>query len=89
MKPSHFWPVTYLVAPINDDFDGKGTLVAVVISVLPWHKFFETILPDGTKGMCVIIRSTCRASLTYQVNVPNVVEFLGTADLHDPAFDHL
>jgi hypothetical protein len=82
------WPVTFLVAPVNDDFDGKGTLVAFVSSVLPWHNFFENILPEGSRGMHVIIRSTCGPSLTYQVNGP-IVEFLAFGDLHDPAFDHL
>jgi hypothetical protein len=82
------WPSTFLIAPINDDFDGKGMLVAFYISVLPWHKFFENILSDGSKGMYVIIRSSCGASLTYQVNGPSV-QFLGYGDLHDPTFDHL
>jgi hypothetical protein len=82
------WPTTFLVAPINDNFDGKGTLVAFISSVIPWHHFFEKILPDDTKGMYVIIRSTCGASLTYQVNGPSV-QFLGYGDLYDPVFDHL
>jgi hypothetical protein len=82
------WPSTYLIAPINDDFDGKGMLVAFYISVLPWHKFFENILSDGSKGMDVIIRSSCGASLTYQVNGPSV-QFLGYGDLHERAFNHL
>jgi hypothetical protein len=80
------WPVTFLVSPVFDDFDGKGALVAFVSSVLPWHQFFENILPEGTRGMYVIIQSTCGASLTYQVNGPSV-EFLGFGDLHDPAFE--
>jgi hypothetical protein len=63
LDDSATWPTTFLVAPIRDDFDGKGTRVAFVSSVLPWHKFFENILPDGAKGMYVIIRGTCGASL--------------------------
>jgi hypothetical protein len=66
----------------------KGTLMAFFVSIIPWHKFFENILPDGTKGMYVIIQSTCGPSLTYQVNGASV-EFLGIGDLHDRAFDHL
>jgi hypothetical protein len=80
------WPTTFLIAPIYDDFDGKGTLVAFFVAVIPWHKFFENILPDGAKGMYVIIRNSCGRSLTYQVNGPSV-EFLGTGDLYDPAFE--
>ena len=82
------WPATFLVSPVNDDFDRKGKLVAFISAIVPWHNFFENTLPDGSKGMCVIIRSTCRPSLTYQVNGRNV-EFLGIGDLHDPTFDHL
>jgi hypothetical protein len=82
------WPTTSMFAPIFDDFDGAGKLSGIIVSVVPWHNFFRNILPEGTREMLLIIRSTCGPSLTYQVQGPHV-RYVGAGDLHDPDFEHL
>jgi hypothetical protein len=87
-KISETWPTTSMFAPIFDDFDGAGKLSGILVSVVPWHNFFRNILPEGTKEMFLIIRSTCGPSFTYRVQGPHVA-YVGTGDLHDTDFDDL
>jgi class 3 adenylate cyclase len=82
------WPITAMFAPIFDDFDGKGKLSAILVLIVPWHRFFQNILPEGTKELLLVVRSTCGPSITYQVQGPNVA-YVGAGDLHDPDFEHL
>jgi hypothetical protein len=82
------WPSSFMLAPVFDDLDGNGSIVALLASVVPWAKFFQNILPDGTKAMDVVIQSTCGAALTYKVTGQTVTP-VGKCDCHDPSFDHL
>mmetsp|Transcript_8004 Transcript_8004/g.20080 ORF Transcript_8004/g.20080 Transcript_8004/m.20080 type:complete len:1233 (+) Transcript_8004:204-3902(+) len=60
--------------------------VALVVSYFYWRDFLKDILPEGERGLVVVIGNACNQSFTYQVNGADPV-YLGPGDLHDPAYD--
>ena len=94
------WPESFMTVPVFDhryDYDDEDstTLVATITSILPWHKYFESLLPEGIDGIYIVVKSECPEQscdlqlpeFTYQIDGP-VVSYLGTgSDFHESTYD--
>ena len=92
-----FEPVIDVFYPIIDDISyvdvsnhatANKTLVGVIAVSIYWREFIRNILPPGSDGIIVMIRSPCNLPFTYQINGPDVT-FIGVRDDHDSKYDHL
>ena len=95
-----FEPVVDIFYPIIDDISHvdiskhkdhstiNHTIVGVIAVSIYWREFIRDILPPGSDGVVVVIRSTCNLPFTYQIYGPNV-KYLGVFDLHESKYDHL
>ncbi|CAB9531601.1 Receptor-type guanylate cyclase gcy (Partial), partial [Seminavis robusta] len=68
----------------NDEKEIVGVIQGGVI----WNTYFESILPEGTKNITVILENQCNQTFTYNVG-GETGEFQGLEDLHDPKYDYL
>jgi hypothetical protein len=89
------WPESYMVVPIfnhtrqpGDIDDSSGKVVATLVSLLPWHKYFDNLVPEGIDGIYLVVRDTCSNAFTYMINGP-VVDYLGAGDWHEPYYNDL
>lgn len=84
--PAH-WPQSYLAAPIFKDAasGSRSDLVGSLVAVLPWHTYFENVLPGGNGGLLAVMHDSFNQTVTYRIDGPKVT-FLGLGDLHDPYF---
>lgn len=95
-----FEPVVDVFYPIVDDIShvdvSKGnnfttsnnTIVGIIAVSIYWREFIRDILPPGSDGVVIVIKSPCNLPFTYQINGPNV-KYIGVLDHHDSKFDHL
>ena len=80
-------PHSFLVTPVYPTLDGttSTTVAAVLAGFLPWHIYFQNILPEGIPGIVVVIQN-CNHSFTYDVDGPTVL-YRGMGDFHDANYD--
>jgi Adenylate and Guanylate cyclase catalytic domain len=64
----------------------KSTVVGFLASTFFWRGFLTDILPEGQRGLVVVISNECNQTFTYQVNGLEAV-YLGSGDYHDPQYD--
>ena len=92
------WPASFMAAPIYDriivdDISGVGNtttgnkrkLVGALTAEMPWHSYFQNLIPEGVNGLILVVRNTCNQSFTYQIDGPTVT-YLGPSDLHDKSY---
>lgn len=85
LKGEDGYPVSLLMTPIHKGVRRQSPIVAVLVGVIPWNDFLENLLPEGEDGIIVVV-SNERQAFTFEINGPTV-DYLGTGDLHDPAYD--
>jgi class 3 adenylate cyclase len=79
-----------LLQPVYRDLDedGASEIVGYFKAELPWKTYFQSLLPDGKKGIMVVVENTCGQTITYVLDGPKAT-FVGNGDHHDPAFDDM
>ena len=69
-------PVSDINYPVYDTLDDielpsesydPTKIVGVVTSVFYWRDIFKNILPEGRRGIRVVVDNPCKASFTYQI----------------------
>jgi Adenylate and Guanylate cyclase catalytic domain len=63
-------------------------MVGYISATIPWHVYFNNLLPNGVSGIVLVLSNTCEQEYTYKLD-GHQVTFMGTGDLHDTAFDDL
>eukprot|EP00934_Nitzschia_sp_Nitz4_P002491 Nitzschia sp. Nitz4//scaffold249_size28687//2274//5772//NITZ4_008114-RA/size28687-snap-gene-0.0-mRNA-1//1//CDS//3329544008//2481//frame0 len=81
------WPESLLLTPVHASSDVDSPVVAVLTGVVPWHIFFENILPESADGLVVVVRGATD-TFTFELDGPSV-SYVGYGDLHDAKYDHL
>jgi hypothetical protein len=81
-------PQSLLVQPIFEDFGNDARIVAILVAVLPWDKFFENLLHEGVERITCVLKDTCGDEFTYKINGPEAF-YIGEGDLHDREYDQL
>jgi len=61
-------------------------VVAVFALSIYVRDLLRDILPSDSNGIVVVFENTCKQTFTYEFKGPDVV-YLGSDDLHDPAYD--
>jgi hypothetical protein len=49
------------------DSNVNNKVVAVLAGVFYWRDVLKNVLPDGKKGLVVVIENTCTSTFTYQI----------------------
>jgi class 3 adenylate cyclase len=80
-------PVTLLVTPVYTSSQMDAELVGIVGGIVEWRHKFAQILPEGVKGIILVVKNACNQAFTFEVNGPSVV-YLGPEDLHDHEYDN-
>jgi hypothetical protein len=78
-------PHSVHITPIKGSFDEGYSVVALLLSVVDWDKFFSRLLPEGSNGIFAVLQNSCEQSVTFEINGPTAT-FVGVGDLHDPFF---
>lgn len=87
-------PHSFLLEPVYTTIENhvkdheRDDLVAFVVAVMPWDRYFKGILHEGTSGIVVVLHDTCGDHATLRLDGPRVT-YLGEGDLHDRSFNHL
>ena len=81
-------PMNLYYQPIFSDFSESKSVVAFVHMALRWQEHFENLLHDETKGIVVVLRSTCGDLITLQID-GSTVSNLGSGDLHEEEYEYL
>ncbi|CAB9519207.1 Receptor-type guanylate cyclase gcy [Seminavis robusta] len=71
-----------------DPNDETREIVAVLVIGVVWNTYFQSVLPEGTKDITVILENQCNQTFTYSVG-GKTGEFQGFEDFHDPKYDYL
>ena len=82
-------PESFILTPIYNRVEKDPSvddIVGVVLSMLPWDKYFTDLLPEGINGIALVISDTCNKTFTFEVNGP-AVAYIGPGDLHDLDYD--
>jgi class 3 adenylate cyclase len=80
-------PASYMAAPVYQTNEKDSELVAMVTAVLPWHTYFERLLPEGVDPLFLVVSNTCNQTFTYEIHGPDIT-YLGVGDLHDNKYTH-
>jgi class 3 adenylate cyclase len=81
-------PESFMATPIRDKAGPGGKLVAILIARLPWVDYFKNVVPEGIKGITVVVRNACTEDNSYRVDGPEV-EFIDFVDSHETQYDNL
>eukprot|EP00934_Nitzschia_sp_Nitz4_P002708 Nitzschia sp. Nitz4//scaffold42_size132992//119267//129070//NITZ4_003422-RA/size132992-processed-gene-0.49-mRNA-1//-1//CDS//3329551787//2698//frame0 len=81
-------PVTDLYIPIYDTYDENATLVALLSSNIYWQVYFEDVLSDNDKGICVILENTCGQAYSFHIHGSHA-RYMGQGDLHETKYSHM
>ena len=74
---------SYFLEPVFETFENDAEVVAFVIAVFPWNRYFKNVLPED---VTIVIDNQCGDIFTYQI-VEEDAAFIGSGDLHDPDYD--
>jgi hypothetical protein len=79
-------PESFMAAPVYQNNDKDSELVAMLTAALPWHSYFENVLPEGIDVVILVVSNTCNQTFTYAIEGPEIT-YLGIGDHHDPKYD--
>ena len=65
--------------------DFKSDVVALLTASLAWDVFVVNLLPDGVRGIILVLDNTCVQQHTYEVDGSTAV-YMGEGDLHDRTY---
>jgi hypothetical protein len=80
------WPRSFMASPMYNRLGEGAELVGTVTALLPWHSFFQNVIPEGINGIVIVVRNTCDQEFSYRIDGPEV-SYLGPKDHHDPNYD--
>ena len=66
----------------------NGTVVGTIIVTRPWHYLIQNILPEGSRGIHVVIGNKCNQSFTYEIDGPRV-HFLGSGAIYETQYESM
>jgi hypothetical protein len=79
--------VTTMLYPVFDSFDVLQREVVAFLGVdIFWESYLEGILPNHTKGIYVIVETSCNTTFSFYLDGPNAI-FLGMGDNHSSSYD--
>jgi hypothetical protein len=55
------------IQPLEANSSSENMTIAVISSLFFWRDVFKGILPQGGKGIIVVMENQCSPSFTYQV----------------------
>lgn len=61
-------PHTLTAQPVYDSLSRETKVVGYVFSVFAWDHILVELLPEGVRGIVVVIRNTCGEFCTYVLN---------------------
>ena len=79
-------PESFVAAPVYQNNNEDSELVAMLTASLPWHSYFEKVLPEGIDGIVLVVNNTCNQTFSYLIEGPEI-SYLGLGDLHDPKYN--
>ncbi|KAL7573558.1 hypothetical protein ACA910_008696 [Epithemia clementina (nom. ined.)] len=81
-------PFSSYMQPVFSSFENKSsdTLVAVLEFILPWGSFFTNSMPEGVRGIYLVLESSCKQTMTWEFRANRAI-FIGFGDQHDRSFD--
>lgn len=85
-------PICTTYYPVYGDIHSTTSeaeeVVAVMLGGIMWKTYFESILPDGTLPLVVVLENQCQQNYTYSVG-GNHAKFIDHGDWHDSKFDYV
>ena len=72
----------------EDPHDLDSPVVGVISGPVAWDASLRNVLPEGVKGIRVIIRNNCNDTFTYEIEGKDAF-FLGNGDQHDSKYDSM
>eukprot|EP00934_Nitzschia_sp_Nitz4_P000116 Nitzschia sp. Nitz4//scaffold136_size62208//9461//13452//NITZ4_006362-RA/size62208-augustus-gene-0.6-mRNA-1//-1//CDS//3329535600//116//frame0 len=82
-------PHTFWCFPVHEDpTDDDSRIVAAFFAAMSWDVFLLGLLPEGVKGITVVLENTCDQSFTFEIDGPQVY-YVGEGDFHDTTYDYL
>jgi cytoskeletal protein RodZ len=86
MSPLYPFVGTNEDAPQQGEILLTGEMSGILLTVIEWSRYLNSILPSGVNGIVAVLSNTCGQTFTYQINGPEAV-FVGDGDLHDSNYD--
>ncbi|KAL7557469.1 hypothetical protein ACA910_019319 [Epithemia clementina (nom. ined.)] len=79
----------YIVQPVYTIMgNATSELGGVLFAFFSLDYLLKDLLPEGIRGLFVVVENTCGDSFTYEL-AGNGVTYKGPGDLSDPAYQHL
>jgi hypothetical protein len=82
--PEIYWPVSFMASPVYNRLGDGAELAGVLTAGMPWHSYFQNVIPEGINGIIVVVENTCDQVFSYRIDGPEVT-YLGPQDYHDPS----
>ena len=61
-------PHSLLMVPVFEKLnDRQSPIVGLIFGVVPWDRYLANLLPEGTSGICCVLRNTCGQTHTYSL----------------------
>ena len=80
-------PQAFYYQPLYDSFDKESRkFVGQLLILLRWNVYFSDILPDGVRGISLVLENTCNDTATWEIE-GKTARFVGLGDLHDDSYD--
>jgi hypothetical protein len=80
------WPSSFMASPVYNRLGGGAEIAGILFAYMPWHSYFQNVLPEGIDGILVVVKNTCTQTFSYRIDGPEVT-YLGPEDRHDPSHD--
>jgi len=88
-------PLTVMYYPVVDNalervsaYKENGTVVSVIAVSFFWRELVRGILPEGSKGLYVVIGNECGQVMTYKLDGPKA-HYVGPKHYHDDKYSSL
>ena len=68
--------------------ESNANVVGYLMGIMAFDAYLVDLLPDGVRGIHVIVENTCNSTFTYELDGNSAI-YLGEGDFHDRNYDHL
>ena len=75
-------PHCSLVQPVFSSLDADADIAGYIMGIMAFDAYLIDLLPDGVRGIHVVVENTCGAVFTYRLN-GNAAEWIGVGDHHE------
>lgn len=79
-------PHCSLVQPVFASLEPDAAIAGYIMGVMAFDAYLIDLLPDGVRGIDVVVENTCGAVFTYRLN-GNDAEWAGVGDHHEKGID--